>query len=95
MELNLKSLVSNGKRAKCIGIRVGASVSTTHLDFVTDDGFRFNVPMHEIMPNGFPLEGKAIEYMRWIRKALQALAAEELAKQEDEILSVPNPFSEG
>lgn len=76
MELSLKNLVKSGNKACLIDVVVsrGLNGSIDSLDSVlryeTTEGFRFEVPLRDITGGPFPAEGKAIEFMKWIKKSL-------------------------
>jgi hypothetical protein len=77
MNLDLKYLVRPYTTAKaekvCIRRHTGSSnvfVGNSCVQYETSDGFRFEVPIED-MGDSFPLEGKAIEFMKWIRGAVK------------------------
>ncbi len=95
MDLSLKNLVRTGTTAKCTSVHVqespdrGSRAVFLTLDFVTSDGFRFTVPGHNCVMSGtaaFPLEGKAIEYLKWIRGEVGRLQANQLEEEMKELV---------
>lgn len=46
---------------------------------IEDVGFRFPVPIDDCGDGHFGADGKAITYMRWIRKQLEAIEKEKAA----------------
>ena len=64
----LKELVGQGKRVSFIMYRKG------QLHYKTDDGFEFIVPVEDCGDGVFLNEDKAMLFMRYIRKQLEANA---------------------
>lgn len=64
----LKELVGQGKRVSFIMYRKG------QLHYKTDDGFEFVVPVEDCGDGVFLNEDKAMLFMRYIRKQLEANA---------------------
>ena len=62
----LKELVANGKRVQFVMYRKG------ELHYKTDDGFAFVVPVEDCGDGVFLNEDKAMLFMRYIRKQLEA-----------------------
>lgn len=50
--------------------------------YITEDGFEFPVPLHEVGNSTFMAEDRAILFMRYIRKHMELI---EKAKKEQEI----------
>jgi hypothetical protein len=48
-----------------------------NLLYRTEDGFVFPVPISDTNDASFPAEGKAIEFMRWIRKQVDIVNSQE------------------
>jgi len=64
----LKELVGQGKRVRFTMYRKG------QLHYKTDDGFEFQVPVDDCGDGVFLAEDKAMLFMRYIRKQLEANA---------------------
>lgn len=64
----LKELVANGKRVQFVMYR------KNELHYKTDDGFAFVVPTEDCGDGSFLAEDKAMLFMRYIRKQLEANA---------------------
>ena len=62
----LKELVANGKRVHFEMYRKG------ELHYKTEDGFQFTVPIEDCGDGAFLVEDKAMLFMRYIRKQLEA-----------------------
>ena len=72
--MTLKEIVK-GKTAKFKFYRDG------ELWYETDDGFDFPIPISDTGTGIFKAEEKAIQFMRWIRKQLEARTEWEKEKQ--------------
>ena len=77
MNLDLKHICRSGTTARAVSINGPAKAVL----FRTSDGFCFYIPIVE-MNDEFPGAGKAIEYLRWIRKAVATLKAQDLEAEE-------------
>lgn len=99
--LSLVHLVRPGTTARAVSIKLNtdgreADTQRSLVRFVTSDGFQFEISLAQM--GGallFPLEGKAIEFLKWIRPAvkaaLEAKLEAELNAQQTEALDVVNP----
>lgn len=64
MKINIKDLVKD-KTAKFSYYREG------HFHYITDDEFKFTIPLEDAAGVTLPAQDKAIFFMRWIRKQLE------------------------
>ncbi len=71
--MNIKDMVSNGKKVKFIRYQ------SKELWYVTECGFEFPVPLNDTGEAAFLSEDKALLFMRWIRKHVETINS---AKQE-------------
>lgn len=64
--MSLKDMVSGDKKVKFEFYRSG------ELWYSTENGFKFPVPIADTGTGAFNAEDRAMLYMRWIRKQLEA-----------------------
>src|SRR5580698_6685952 len=64
MKMTMTEMVKN-KTVKFVCYRDG------ELNYITEDGFEFSVPLSDTGTGTFKAEDKAIYFMRWIRKRQQ------------------------
>lgn len=64
--MSIKEMVSDDKKVKFEFYRSG------ELWYSTENGFKFPVPITDAGTGTFNAEDRAILYMRWIRKQLEA-----------------------
>ncbi len=92
MDLSLKNLVRAGVTAKIENIHVefysgSINDATSAARYITSDGFRFEIPLKAMGGTfAFPAEGKAIEFMRWIRMSASIAAAAALEEESKQIM---------
>lgn len=67
MELNIKYHVNDNKKVSFQFYRTGI------LYYKTELGLTFEIPISDAGAGIFPLEDKAINYMRWIRRQLEKI----------------------
>jgi hypothetical protein len=77
MELNVKDHVNNDQKV------VFQFYRSNILYYKTEKGLVFEVPISDCGDACFNNEDKAILYMRWIRKQIEAIKAEQNAKSKD------------
>lgn len=65
--MNIKDMVSNGKKVTFLRYQ------NSELWYVTEDGFEFPVPLEDTGNAAFNASDKALLFMRWIRKHLEAI----------------------
>lgn len=65
--MNIKEMVSNGKRVQFIRYQ------NKELWYVTECGFEFPVPLSDTGEAAFLAEDKALLFMRWIRKHVDTI----------------------
>jgi hypothetical protein len=68
--LSIKDMVKNGKKVRLEFYRKG------ELWYKTQDGFKFPVPISDTGDGTFLVEDKAMLFMRYIRKQLEAVKTE-------------------
>ncbi|MHB8407867.1 MAG: hypothetical protein ACYDHY_07200 [Acidiferrobacterales bacterium] len=84
--MTIKDMVKDNKKVRFEYFVAG------ELWYVTDDGFKFPVPVADAGTGCFLVEDKAILFMRYIRKHLEMI---EKAKQEQNAPMVPLQVSYG
>jgi hypothetical protein len=67
MDLNIKNHVNKGKKVHFQFYRMNV------LYYKTELGLTFEIPISDTGTGTFPLEDKAINYMRWIRKQIEKI----------------------
>lgn len=65
--MNIKEMVSNGKKVKFMHYR------QKELWYVTETGFEFPVPIEDCGDGVFLAEDKAMLFMRWINRHVKML----------------------
>lgn len=65
--MNIKDMVSNGKKVTFLRYQ------NNELWYVTEDGFEFPVPLADTGSAAFNSSDKAMLFMRWIRKHIEAI----------------------
>ena len=68
--LTVKEMVSGGKMVRFLRYAKG------ELWYATEDGFAFPVPISDTGNGAFQNEDRAMLFMRWIRKQVEAVQAE-------------------
>lgn len=70
--MNIKDMVSNNKQVKFLRYQ------KKELWYVTECGFEFPVPIEDTGDGAFKNEDKAMLFMRWIRKQVDAINSAKL-----------------